>query len=143
MKINFTQEHFSQLQQLAVHFLFNNLSVKTPTGQILGVSEILHTTTINSLTSIKQSVIKKIESKENADEWGSSDYEQKVLEELKVQREFINLVIGWKRKQAEIQETNQTRETLTKELSALKDSQKTPDDKIKEIEDKLKALESF
>lgn len=139
-KINFTQEHFSRLQELALLMLFNNSTVNTPMGQSLGVTELLHTTNINSLNAIRTALTKKIETKEAADEWGATDREQQELDTLKAHKEFVNLIVGWKRKNAEIAEAQKTRRDLEAKLKTLKDSQKTPADLIKEVEEQLASL---
>ena len=141
-KINFTKEHFEKLETLAVEMLFNNDSITTKLGQPLNIVELIHTTTINTLNSIRLSIAKSIENLENQDEWVASSSSQSMLEDLKSKKELVNLIIGYKRWKIEKVETERQRSELNEQLKALKESQKTPEDKIKEIEDKLKSLDS-
>lgn len=139
-KINFTQEHFEKLKAYAVEMLFTQETVTTKLGQTLNIVELLHTTTINTLNSIRLQLAKEIEAIENQDEWVSGEVSQRKLEILKAKKELVNLIIGYKRFIQEQAEIARERAYLEDELARLKESQKTPEDKIKEIESKLETL---
>lgn len=139
-KINFTQEHFEKLKAYAVEMLFTQETVTTKLGQTLNIVELLHTTTINTLNGIRLQLAKEIEAIENQDEWVSGEVSQRKLEILKAKKELVNLIIGYKRFVQEQAEIARERAYLEDELVKLKDSQKTPEDKIKEIESKLETL---
>lgn len=141
-KINFTKEHFEKLKTLAVEMLLSNDVILTKLGQSLNIVELIHTTTINTLNSIRLSIAKSIENLENQDEWVASSSSQSMLDDLKRKKELVNLIIGYKRWKAEKVETERQRRELNEQLKALKESQKTPEDKIKELEEKLKTLDS-
>lgn len=141
-KINFTQEHFEKLKAYAVEMLFTQETVTTKLGQALNIVELLHTTTINTLNGIRLQLAKEIEAIENQDEWVSGEVSQRKLEILKAKKELVNLIIGYKRFIQEQAEIARERASLEDELVRLKDSQKTPEDKIKEIESKLEALKA-
>lgn len=140
MKINFTRDHLIRLYDLANEALFDELVIHTKLGQSLNIYELLHTTSINQLSEIKSNLSKKIEKIEEGDEWVSSDNEK--LAKFKNTKELVNLIIGWKRYNLELRENQRKKEELTKKLEELKDSQKTPEDKIKEIETELASLEA-
>lgn len=139
-KINFTQEHFEKLKAYAVEMLFTQETVTTKLGQTLNIVELLHTTTINTLNSIRLQLGKEIETIENQDEWVSGNTSQRKLENLKVKKELVNLIIGYKRFIQEQTEIARERASIEDELIRLKESQKTPEDKIKELESKLNDL---
>lgn len=139
-KINFTQEHFEKLKAYAVEMLFTQETVTTKLGQTLNIVELLHTTTINTLNSIRLQLGKEIETIENQDEWVSGNTSQRKLENLKAKKELVNLIIGYKRFTQEQTEIARERASLEDELVKLKESQKTPEDKIKELESKLNDL---
>jgi len=141
MKINFTKDHMLRLYDLANEALFDRTSVTTKLGQPLNIYELLHTTSINQLNEIKLSLAKRIEKAESADEWIDPDNAK--LQALKETKELINLIIGWKRYNLELSENARKKEELTEKLNELKESQKTPEDRIKELEAKLKELEEF
>ena len=140
-KINFTKEHEEKLDSLAVKMLKNNEVIRTSMGQPLNIVELMHTTSINQLVNIKNALAKQIAKKEEGDEWVETD--TTILDKMKETKELVNLIIGWKRKNLEIAETKSKREELTKKLAELKESTKTPEDRIKEMEAELAALDEF
>lgn len=141
MKVNFRKEHSDKLQELALKALFNNDVVLGRIGNPINIVELLHGTTINSLNQIRLSLTKKIESLEGKDEWVADGVNQESLEKAKEQKELVNLIIGYKRYQQEIEEINANKKALQEQLTALKESQKSPEDKIKELESQLASLD--
>ena len=138
-KINFTPTHFERMKELAVEMLLDNEVIVGKLGQQFNIVDLIHTTTINTLNNIRVGMAKAIESLENADEWVDSANQEKI-EKLKKQKELVNLIIGYKRYLLEQQETSELKKQLKKTLADLKESQKTPEDKIKEIEAQLAEL---
>jgi len=137
-KINFTQEHFNTMQELAFDMLVNNKVITNSWGTPLNISELMHTQTINSLNNIKENLSKKIDKLEKQDEWVEVD--QTKLNELKDQKELVNLIIGWKRFNIERSEIEAEREKILTQISDLKEAQKTPEEQIKSLEEKLSQL---
>lgn len=142
MKINFTQEHFQRMQSLLMQMLLNNETINNKLGQSLNVVELLHTTTINTLNSIRLSLSKHIENLESKDEWVADNASQEALTKAKSQKELVNLIIGYKRFMLEKEETKRKKTILEAKLAELKESQKTPEDKIKELEAELANLDT-
>ena len=140
-KINFTKEHEAKLDALAIKMLKENGVVRTSMGQVLNIVELMHTTSINQLNNIRTALLKAIQKKEEGDEWVAAD--TSVLDEMKDTKELVNLIIGWKRKNMEIAEAKAKKAELTKKLAELKESTKTPEDRIKEMEAELAALDEF
>lgn len=138
-KINFTPTHFERMKELAVEMLLDNEVIVGKLGQQFNIVDLIHTTTINTLNSMRVGMAKAIENLENADEWVDSANQEKI-EKLKKQKELVNLIIGYKRYLLEQQETSELKKQLKKTLADLKESQKTPEDKIKEIEAQLAEL---
>lgn len=139
-KINFTQKHFAQMQNLLLAMLMSNTTITTKLGGELNVVELLHTTTINTLNSIRLSLDKHIQNLESQDEWIADNANQESLDKTKTQRELVNLIIGYKRYMLEVEETQKKKAELTAKITELKESQKTPADKIKEFEAELASL---
>lgn len=142
MKVNFTKEHFNQMCNYLISMLITNTVVTTKMGTPLNVVELLHTTTIKTLNGIRIFITKQISNLENEDEWVATESTQTKLENLKNLKEAINLIIGYKRYNLEVEEAKRQRVELEAKLAELKESQKTPADRIKEIEDELKDLET-
>ena len=140
-KVNFTKEHYAKMKELAFDMLVNNEVVNTKLGQPLTIVDLLHTQTINTLNNIRLAIGKQIEGIENQDEWTTSTYQQEKLEKLKQAKELVNLIIGWKRHNTELAEAKAKKAEFTQQLKELKESQKSPEDKIKELEASLKELE--
>lgn len=142
MKINFTVEHFQRLQQLLLNMLLSNDVVVNKFGQPLNVVELLHVTSIQGLNTIRLSLTKQIENLENQDEWVASPSTQVKLENLKESKELVNLIIGYKRSMQEIAENNAKKAELKAKIAQMKEEAKTPEDRLKEAEAELAALES-
>lgn len=141
-KINFTKEHYAKMKELAFAMLVANEAITTKMGQPLNIVELMHTQTINTLNGIRLAITKQIEDLEKQDEWVATDYQQEKLEALKRRKELVNLIIGWKRHNLEIQEVRARKAELTAQLKELKESQKTPEDRIKELEAKLQEIDT-
>lgn len=139
-KINFTKEHFEKMCSLLLTMLLNNNIVNSKLGTPINVVELLHTTTINSLNDIRLALSNKIKRLENQDGWVTSGSTAKQLDTVRAQEELVNLVIGYKRYRMEVEENAQKKAELTAKLKALKESQKSPEDKIKELEAELSAM---
>lgn len=142
MKINFTVEHFQRLQQLLLNMLLSNDVVVNKLGQPLNVVELLHVTSIQSLNNIRLNLAKQIENLENQDEWVASPTTQVKLENLKESKELTNLIIGYKRSMQEIAENNAKKAELKAKIAQMKEEAKTPEDRLKEAEAELAAIES-
>lgn len=141
-KINFTKEHYAKMKELAFAMLVANEAITTKMGQPLNIVELMHTQTINTLNGIRLAVTKQIEDLEKQDEWVATDYQQERLETLKRRKELVNLIIGWKRRNMEVAEAKAKKAVLTAQLKELKESQKTPEDRIKELEAQLTAIDA-
>ena len=141
MKINFTKEHFNKLKELAVQALFDGIVFHTKLGQVLTIDNLIHAVSINQLNEIKNRLAERIEKIEAADEWISPDNDK--IEGLKSNKELVNLIIGWRRYNLELAENARKKKELTAKLNELKESTKTPEDRIRDIEAQLKELEEF
>lgn len=133
-RINFTPEHLTRLKELSIDFLFNNKVIHSKLGNPINIHELLHLTTINSLNSIRQeckSLIRRIEDK---DEWVINSNDSIALKEAKDSEELVNLIIGYKRYQNEQESIKRKKLALQEQLNELKESQKTPAERIAEIE---------
>ena len=141
-KINFTREHQVALYNKATIALFNKQVFKGNTGTEYTIHDLLHNLTINSLKLILSSLKKKIDNAEADDEFTMTESEQRVIEVMRSDKELITLIIGYKRWQEEIRETREKKLELQKKLNDLKESQKTPEDRIKELELEIAELDN-
>ncbi len=137
-KINFTQAHLEELKQLIAEAVLNGIVIKTNFGQTFDVCQ-LEGLSLNTLRSISASIIKKKSDLTIDDQWTENPNEEKI-KELDWQLRLITLFIGYKLKKAENEEITMEKERLTKQLNDLVESQKTPEDLIKELREKLDKL---
>jgi hypothetical protein len=140
MKINFTKEHEEKLDKFIVKMWKDDIIVTGKLGQPLNICE-LKTLSPNSLNELKLIYDKKISNLESKDEWVNPENDK--LDLFKFIREGLNLLVGFKRKIIELNENARKKEELTAKLTELKESTKTPEDRIKELETQLKELEEF
>ena len=139
-KINFTNENKSRLEELATKFLFGNLPIQGPIGMSMRVGDLLHNTSISSLVSMNSHLKKQIASMSDLDEWSCTDADTWKLERLKETQELVSLVIGYKKWLAEQEEISEKKAELAARIDALKESQKTPAERIAELESQLADL---
>lgn len=139
-RINFTPEHLARLKELSIDFLFNNKVIHNKLGNPMNIHELLHLTTINSLNNIRQeckSLVRRIEDK---DEWIICENDSIALKEAKESEELVNLIIGYKRYRNEQNTILKKKAVLQEQLNELKESQKTPAERIAEIEAQIAQL---
>ena len=139
-KVNFTTENKSRLEELATKFLFGNLPIQGPMGTSMRVEDLLHNTSINSLVSMNSHLKKQIASMSDLDEWSCTDVDTWKLERLKETQELVSLVIGYKKWLAEQEEISEKKAALAAQIDSLKESQKTPAERIAELESQLANL---
>ena len=139
-KVNFTTENKSRLEELATKFLFGNLPIQGPMGTSMRVGDLLHNTSISSLVSMNSHLKKQIASMSDLDEWSCTDADTWKLERLKETQELVSLVIGYKKWLAEQEEISEKKAELAARIDALKESQKTPAERIAELESQLADL---
>lgn len=139
-KINFTTENKSRLEELATKFLFGNLPIQGPIGTSMRVEDLLHNTSVNSLVTMNSHLKKQIASMSDLDEWSCTDADTWKLERLKESQELVSLVIGYKKWLVEQEEISEKKAALAAQIDSLKESQKTPAERIAELESQLADL---
>lgn len=143
MKINFTEAHLKEMKELLMKILLKNEVIYTKLGTPLNAVELLHTTSINTLNSIRQNIKNKINNLENQDEWIASTETQEELDKLKESDLVVNLVIGYKRFQMERESIERKKEKLKTKIAQMKEEAKTPEDRLKEAEAELASLDNL
>lgn len=139
-KVNFTTENKSRLEELATKFLFGNFPIQGPMGTAMRVEDLLHNTSILSLVTMNSHLKKQIASMSDLDEWSCTDADTWKLERLKETQELVSLVIGYKKWLAEQEEISEKKAALAAQIDSLKESQKTPAERIAELEKQLADL---
>lgn len=139
-KINFTKEHLASLRELATKMLFNNILIKGTMGTELNVFELIHNTTINTLITLLGNVKKAIENMNNLDEWSMTPYQQKKLKILEENKEFLNLLIGYKKYRNEVQSDKEKLAQLKVKRAELEEQALTPEAKLKALDEEIAAM---
>lgn len=140
-KINFTKEHQIELYNKATVALFNKKTFRGQANGVYTIFDLLHNLTINSLKSMLTVIKKKIDDAEADDEFTMTEAEQAKVTEMREEKALLTLIIGYKRWQEEVQENREKKLKLQEKLNKLKDSQKTPEDRIKELEAEIAGLD--
>lgn len=139
--INFTKENKDQLESLAVKFLFAGVTFKGALSTEVSVQDLVQFTSVNILKNMFGNLKKEIETKENQDRWSLTDNEQRIIENLKEKKDFLDLLIGYKKYQSERSGIIAKKDTLMKQLKELEESTKKPEDRIAEIKKAIEALD--
>lgn len=139
-KINFTADHKARLEALALIFLFSGDVIKGFVGQDYNVHDLLHNLNLGTLSQIHVNLKKEIDKIENLDQWSLTDYQQRKLEKTKLQQEFVNLLIGYKKdKEQKNADRAKLRELMAKKKE-LEASTLTPEQQLKALNDEITAL---
>ena len=140
MERKWNAEDIKRMNEHQSEMLFENATITNKFGAHLGVEALLHSTTPNTLNEIRKSLSRKINDLEEVDEWTANNSTQNELQILKKNRELVNLIIGYKYHLAEVSRLETKKAELKNQIEKLKDANKTPAERLKELEDELNAL---
>lgn len=139
--INFTEQHKTELQQLVFEAVAKHWQVTTKLGMQLDIMDIFHTTAIQTLRNLRKDLTNKLNSFEE-DEWSDkSIQDNEKIEHYRMSIKLINLVIGYRLWKQEQYDLESKRAALELKLKVLKENQKTPEEKIAEVEQELASLD--
>ena len=139
-KINFTKEHKTVLISAIANSVLNNEVFTGNLGTAYTVNDLINNTTINTLRQLRAGIAKKIASLQ-IDDWGDNPNQDKI-DVLKKQDELINLIIGYRLHEIELAEVAKEKKNLEEQIAVLKDSEKSPAQKIAELEEKLANIDN-
>lgn len=141
-KINFTAEHKQKMMSLLGSMLLSGNLISGVMGTSLNAHDLVHNTSIKTLQNILLNLKKSVDAKESLDEWSMTEYQQREISKLKSQYDLVNLLIGYKKAQAE-KDTNAAKLSEIKaKYDELKQSSLTPAEQMKALEDQMKELSS-
>ena len=126
----FTKTHFDNLSQLIIEALFKDKTFYNNLNMPITVYDLVNNTTINSLTSMYSKALRKLNEVEQQNEWKETD-----TTELIKTTQLLNLLIGYKTYSNEVKERKKKKKLLEEKLNTLKEESKSPEEKIKEIEE--------
>ena len=139
-KINFTKEDEVKMYNLAVQFLFANTAWKTTVGTHTDLSELIHSTHVNTLKEHYKMYKKQLEKLDVEDRWGENEKDVYRIKELTAKKDFIELLIGYKLFKQQEAETVKEKLALDKQIAELEDSMKTPEQRLAALNAKRASL---
>ena len=138
-KINFTNENMAQLREKIADAIIDNIVVKGPLGQEYTVPELMQLST-NSLKALSNHLEKTIAQLTTEDEWIENPNEI-LIKNITFKKELVSLIRGYKLYLDELATRERERERIIEQIKQIEESQKTPGDLLKELQDKLASLE--
>jgi hypothetical protein len=138
-KINFTEEHKHELDALLLKALYNDVKVDGKVGTTLNVYDLVHNTSITTLSNVQRNLKKSADGISELDEWSMTDYQQRKQKELESNARMVFLLIGYKRYQEQIAEEKKRISELKDSYKKLKEDTKTPEVRLQEMESQLLA----
>ena len=143
-KINFTTENEARLKVLFVELGFTGETLSGKFGaNVYTVWDILHLLTISTLEGLFSNLEKEIEvvKKKGRNKWLDTTTSTSKVERLEKWYEFVDLVLGYKLYQEELEKKAIKLAKVKQELKAMKEEVKTPAERIAEKEKELEELE--
>lgn len=137
-KINFTEEHQARLKELAVELLLAGILIEGIAGTKYNVHDLLHEVSLNTLSTMHSNIKKSITKIEDMDDWSMTDYQQKKLAEQKKMKEFIHLIIGWKKMQSQVEADKKKIAELKEKLKVVKEETMSPKERVELLEKKIR-----
>lgn len=136
-KVNFTKEHQDKLNSLSLAALQTGETFAGRAGTQLNIYDLYQTVQLPTLQDVYARLKTEVEKIEKMDEFSLTDYQIKKNKELKEKQELVNLMIGYKRWMSEKDANKELLRDLNKEMKELKESTKTPEEKLKELEARI------
>lgn len=137
--MNFTEEHLRQLKELVFLAVVKNYIIVGKLGQQFTVTDLMMSSlvTLRNLKKHLQQVISNF----TEDEWEEKSLVTQDQETYcKNSYNLVNLMLGYRINEAKIQEKEAQKAKLQERIDAIKESTKTPEEKLQELEEELKSL---
>lgn len=140
MAINFTAENQARLGALVLEAFYGKTIFRGAVGTELSIFDLYHNTSVNTLINLHGATKKEVQKIEEMDEWTLTDHYKRKLKELQSKQELLSLLIGNARYQQELSEKAAQLKDLKADYLKLKEDNKTPEQKMKETEEKILAM---
>lgn len=137
--MNFTEEHLRQLKELVFLAVVKNYIIVGKLGQQFTVTDLMMSSlvTLRNLRKHLQQVISNF----TEDEWEEKSLVTQDQETYcKNSYNLVNLMLGYRINEAKIQEKEAQKAKLQERIDAIKESTKTPEEKLQELEKELNSL---
>ena len=140
--INFTSEQKTKLGELLVALTFSGetFSNKFNASAAYTPWDFLNTCTPNTLEQSYNAAKRTRSAAEKEDPWAAASADAERVEQLKRWEEFLFLAWGYSRWKLDEATRNTKKERLAAQLTRLKEENKTPAERIAELEAELAAV---
>ena len=137
---NFTEKHLENLKELVFEAVTKNWLIGGKLGQNFTVIDLFMNCSFTTLRLLKKQLQTAINNLPD-DEWEEmSDIAKEQSDYFNNCLSLVNLILGYRIDQAEKMEIERKKATLQERIDAIKESAKTPEEKLKELEDELSKL---
>lgn len=137
----FTGEHLAELKSVFTELSFSGEVIDGPMGaNKLSPYDILHNASVTSLQGVYTRLKKNIEGKSELDEWSMTEYQQRQIKMMENWKQFVHLMIGYKKWQSENQSNATKKRELGSKLKQLKEDLLTPEEKLRQLQAEIDAL---
>lgn len=137
----FNNEHLADLKSLYTELSFSGEVIDGQMGaNKLTPYDILHNASITSLQGVYTRLKKNIEGKNDLDEWSMTAYQQKQIKMMENWKQFVHLMIGYKKYQAEHASNSEKKRELNAKLKTLQEDLLTPQQKLDALQAEIDAL---
>ncbi len=133
-----------ELEKLFLELAFSGKTLQGKFGSsTLTAYDLLHNSSVSSLKNLHVNLKAEISKQEaNTDEWTTSSHEQSQLQLKKEWVEYVYMLIGYKRSEAQKEQDSATLKDLKNKLKELEESTATPEQKIKDLKEEISKYEN-
>ena len=136
----FNEAYLNRLKVLIVTAVMRNWKLVNQFGATFTAQTLLHETTPNSLKSILRVIKKKISEVEDNSTWEITKKQEEQLQELKLQEELVDTIIGYKIFLTNREEALEEKAQLEEQLKQLEEESMTPEERKAKLRERIKAL---
>lgn len=136
----FNESYLTRLKVLVVTAVMRNWKMANSLGATFSVQALLHETSLNSLKAILRVVKKKISEVEDNSTWEITKAQEEQLQELKLQAELIDTIIGYKIFLTNRAEALEEKAQLEEQLKQLEEESMTPEERKAKLRERIKEL---
>lgn len=136
----FTEENKVALAAMIAVGVFENWMFENSFGAPLSIQSLLHNTTVNTLKKILGALKRQKTTLEESTSWEQTPEQEHDLQVLETKIELVDHIIGYKIWLSNDEKTQETIAAYEQEIERVRQETMKPEDRIKELQDKIKAL---
>ena len=136
----FTEKNKVALAAMIAAATFENWTFQNNFGSVIDIQSLLHNTTLNTLKNILFALKRKKTSLEESTSWEQTAEQEHELQVLETKIELVDYIIGYRIFLSNDEKTQATIAAYEQEIAQIKKETMKPEDRVKELEDKIKSL---